>query len=258
MLSHLVGAANRADIRRLTALEEENAALTAKVERQQSRLREAITSRDASIRRLGALAAQRAVEQARTATDDEDALAGLRHLVADLQARLGTEVARRERLERRLAEAAEASRTARLRAEAAEAEVRALQWELALLESEGAAESARAQPLLPALRVLYVGGRPGCVEQARDLLYAAGGALLAHDGGRHDHPSLLPGLVGRADHVVFPVDCVSHDAALTVKRLCRQFGKPFVPLRSAGIASFLAAFAAAGAHAPRRFEKDSP
>ena len=258
MLSHLVGAANRADIRRLTALEEENAALTAKVERQQSRLREAITSRDASIRRLGALAAQRAVEQARTATDDEDALAGLRHLVADQQARLGTEVARRERLERRLAEAAEASRTARLRAEAAEAEVRALQWELALLESEGAAESARAQPLLPALRVLYVGGRPGCVEQARDLLYAAGGALLAHDGGRHDHPSLLPGLVGRADHVVFPVDCVSHDAALTVKRLCRQFGKPFVPLRSAGIASFLAAFAAAGAHAPRRFEKDSP
>jgi hypothetical protein len=37
MLSHLVGAADRADIRRLVALEEENAALKEKVERQQSR-----------------------------------------------------------------------------------------------------------------------------------------------------------------------------------------------------------------------------
>ena len=40
MLSHLVGAANRADIRRLAALEDENAALAAKVERQQLRQRE--------------------------------------------------------------------------------------------------------------------------------------------------------------------------------------------------------------------------
>src|SRR5262249_2151776 len=39
MLSHLVGAANRADIRRLRQLEEDNAALQAKVERQQQLLR---------------------------------------------------------------------------------------------------------------------------------------------------------------------------------------------------------------------------
>jgi len=65
--------------------------------------------------------------------------------------------------------------------------------------------------------------------------------LLSHDGGQHDHPSLLPGLISRADRVVFPVDCVSHDAALTVKRLCRQLGKPWLPLRSAGLGSFLAA-----------------
>jgi hypothetical protein len=34
MLSHLVGAANRADIRRLRQLEEDNVTLTAKLERQ--------------------------------------------------------------------------------------------------------------------------------------------------------------------------------------------------------------------------------
>jgi hypothetical protein len=52
MLSHLVGAANRADIRRLAALEAENSDLVAKVERQQLRLHEAITTRDATIRKL--------------------------------------------------------------------------------------------------------------------------------------------------------------------------------------------------------------
>src|SRR6201996_2446392 len=58
MLSHLVGAANRADIRRLVALEEENAALKEKVERQQSRLQELSPQRDASIAALNERIAQ--------------------------------------------------------------------------------------------------------------------------------------------------------------------------------------------------------
>jgi hypothetical protein len=41
--------------------------------------------------------------------------------------------------------------------------------------------------------------------------------------------------------VLFPVDCVSHQATWIVKRLCRQAAKPFFPLRSAGQGSFLAA-----------------
>lgn len=54
--SHLVGAANRADIRRLRQLEDENAQLEGKVGRQQQQLRDAIVSRDATIRELrGAL-----------------------------------------------------------------------------------------------------------------------------------------------------------------------------------------------------------
>ena len=52
MLSHLVGAANRADIRRLAALEQLNSELAEKVERQQTQLREAIVSRDAAARRM--------------------------------------------------------------------------------------------------------------------------------------------------------------------------------------------------------------
>ncbi|KVZ37851.1 hypothetical protein [Burkholderia ubonensis] len=54
MLSHLVGAANRADIRRLVALEDENVALRSKIERQQHRLRTFAVERDAEVRGLRA------------------------------------------------------------------------------------------------------------------------------------------------------------------------------------------------------------
>jgi hypothetical protein len=52
MLSHLVGAANRADIRRLRELEAENAALQEKIARQQKQLRDAVVARDATIANL--------------------------------------------------------------------------------------------------------------------------------------------------------------------------------------------------------------
>ncbi len=254
MLSHLVGAANRADIRRLTALEEENAALRAKVERQQARLHEAVASRDATIRRLGTLAAHHV--EATAAPGGDDALAALRHLVADLQTRLDRETGRRERLEQRVAEAAEARQLCEHRALEAEAQHAAVQRELDAFEQrQDASNATRTTRCLPAQHILYVGGRPGCTEQIRAALMAAGGALLCHDGGRHDHPSLLPGLISQADQVAFPVDCVSHDAALTVKRLCRQLGKPWLPLRSSGLGSFLAALAGPPAtHVPHPSE----
>ena len=240
MLSHLIGSANRADIKRLAVLEAEKADLLAKVERQQVRLCEAVTSRDATIRRLSSLAAEQVLQSGQAEPDDE--LAALRHLVVDLRARLAAERVRRERAETGLAEASEASRSWQSRAAALTSERDAVLLDLHVLEQvRGASAEARAPAALPAERVLYVGGRPGAVEQMRDALAAAGGELVAHDGGRHDHSSLLAGLISQADRVVFPVDCVSHDAALTVKRLCRQLGKPWSPLRSSGFGSFLSA-----------------
>lgn len=240
MLSHLVGAANRADIRRLTALEAENAALRAKVEQQQIRLQDVITTRDATIRQLGGLAAGRVQAQP---GGDEDALAGLRHLVADLQDRLDREMTRTARLERRAAEAVRTAKDCEARARSAQAGRDAAEAELAALERH-AATPAQCRATEPGPRsILYVGGRPGTVTQVRGMLEAGGSTLLTHDGGRHDQPSLLPGLIGQAALVVFPVDCVSHEAALLVKRLCRQLGTPWAPLRSSGLGSFLALLA---------------
>src|SRR5665213_3402908 len=59
MLSHLVGAANRADIRRLRQLEEDKAALEAKIQRQQLQLRDGFSERDRKIEELSTALAQR-------------------------------------------------------------------------------------------------------------------------------------------------------------------------------------------------------
>ena len=242
MLSHLIGSANRADVKRLAVLEGEKAELLEKIERQQVRLCDAVTSRDATIRRLSALATAQVATQAEPEADDE--VQALRHLVGDLQAKLASETTRRERLEARLVDMAGTSQGWKQRADAAEAERRALLQEVHALEACIATPGEpRTTARLPPECVLYVGGRPGTVGQVRDAMVADGGELLAHDGGRHDHPSQLAGLISRADRVVFPVDCVSHDAALTVKRLCRQSGKPWLPLRSSSLASFLSALA---------------
>src|SRR5262247_1577862 len=72
MLSHLVGAANRADIRRLRQLEDDNAALAATVARQQRQLRDGFTARDQTIRRLTEALARRAGEMVGDAAHDAD------------------------------------------------------------------------------------------------------------------------------------------------------------------------------------------
>ena len=91
------------------------------------------------------------------------------------------------------------------------------------------------------MTLLYVGGRANQIPAFRALIERAGGIFLHHDGGIEHGSSLLPGLVARADHVAFPVDCISHLAVATIKRLCRQAGKPYVPLRTASLACLLAA-----------------
>src|SRR5262249_48852003 len=104
MLSHLVGAANRADIRRLHQLEEEKAALEEKLIRQQRMLHDGLTSRDAKIHALTAQLSARIERQFAAEAGNVAATPGLEPLVADLRRRLDTEVRRRERAERRAEE----------------------------------------------------------------------------------------------------------------------------------------------------------
>jgi hypothetical protein len=64
-----------------------------------------------------------------------------------------------------------------------------------------------------------------------------------HDGGLEDRKGLLAAGVASAQLVAFPVDCIDHDSAGNLKRLCVRQNVPYLPLRRASVASFAAALA---------------
>jgi hypothetical protein len=247
MLSHLVGAANRADIRRLRALEEENSALTARLDKQQGQLRDGFVARDETIRDLKAslsrLLAQPASSSSGAPSSDDLRIA--RDTISELEQRLSLEIGRRERMDQRLDAMSEALRTAEKAAQRAARERDGLMQELTAVEdrlerllSGEPCDAADGLDLSGKL-VLYVGGRAHQVPQLKALVERVGADFAHHDGGVEHNPALLPGLVGRADVVLFPVDCISHLAVAAIKRHCRQAGKPYVPLRTSSLAACL-------------------
>ncbi len=247
MLSHIMGAANRADIRRLRQLEEENAALAGKLEVQQRRLREGFVARDEEIRQLTEKLERVAADLLHVPTGEEVASAAL----ADLRGRFERADERREWLEMRAKELVLALAQSERERSLVETENAGLHNELERVETQlgsvlgeggppGLQPDDAATPLdLSGSLVLYVGGRAHQVPQLRAVVERASAAFLHHDGGLEHAAALLPGFVSRADVVVFPIDCISHDAMGTVKRLCRQSGKAFVPLRTSSLASLL-------------------
>ena len=250
MLSHLVGAANRADIRRLRQLEEEKGALTEKLHRQQQQLRDGFTSRDETIRLLNKLLADHhsAREPAANPADcrEED---GARRVIADLNRKLGQETTRRERLEQRLNAMSDGMRTLEASFQAVQGERDALRREIESLEDhiagllQPATGDGEAALDLSTRTILYVGGRPNQIPQLKALVERTGARFLHHDGGIEHSSSLLPGLISRADVLLFPIDCISHDAVATLKRLCRQLEKPYLPLRAASLATLASSLA---------------
>ncbi len=251
MLSHLVGAANRADIRRLVELERENGEMRERLERQQERSQSLLDERDRTIATLQGTLASAAAERERAERTrrDDNASAPDTSSVAALVA---LQTARRERAEQ--ASAAAGTEMARLldELEHSRQQAQALARELAAIEVQLQEEGGEARPggdgLAPGLdgkRILYVGGRPSSSAVIRDLVVRRGGVFQRHDGGLEDRKGLLPAAVAWAELVVFPVDCVDHDSVNHLKRLCARQGVAYVPLRSAGVASFVAGLAGA-------------
>ena len=93
-------------------------------------------------------------------------------------------------------------------------------------------------PDLSGLQLLYVGGRYHLLPHLRARAEALDASLLHHDGGQEETLKLLDGLVEQADVVFCPIDCISHQACLKAKHLCKRQAKPFVPLRSSSASCF--------------------
>jgi hypothetical protein len=246
MLSHLVGAANRADIRRLVALEEDNAQLRNKIERQQARFQAFALERDAEARaRRATLDARRASPRGPDAEAPEAEAERWRATLGERDDALAQQAGRCATLERRLKEEQARVQTLRAQLQQTYDQLDALRGEALAMEQAVVRTAVEADGEAATLdsvrgkRIVYVGGRPGSTAAIRRLVEAAGGWLNLHDGGIEDRKGRLAALVPGADLVVFPVDCVDHDSMSTLKRLCERHGVTYHPLRTASVASFV-------------------
>lgn len=234
MLSHFMGGHQRGNAKALWLAERRAEQLADRLARCRRQARETVAERD---RRVAELEAE------------------LRRTREELAGRLARAV--RERRAPAPARGADPSRwqrrvlAARARLRAAEAEARRLRQLLDVLAESAAPRPDPAPPEAEEAAtadcgvrcLLYVGGRCSLVPHLRRHAEARSLELLHHDGGEEASLHALEGLVSRADAVFCPIDCVSHQACLAAKQLCRRLDKPFVPLRSGSGSCFLRAIA---------------
>lgn len=248
MLSHLVGAANRADIRRLQELERENEALRERVDRAQERHAEVVQERDAALQSLNEARAAGAPGCRAPARPSHPRVKALEQRVQHLEKTLHDEAERRHSLEL----SARVSRLEALRlseelqqlgahADELARELAATEQHMRALSDETPSPDSLALQRLRGQRLLYVGGRPSSTPAIRALVESAGGEFRRHDGGIEDRKGTLGASLAWADLVVFPVDCVDHDSALALKRDCKRHERPFLALRSASVTSLVGA-----------------
>ena len=247
MLSHLMGSANRTELKRFVALEKENAELRERLDREHARHEETLQERD-----------QFAAQMHRQALDYESRIAQAQAQIQkvgeeDLQSAVPELVAiqteRRERAERSAQDALQEMQRLHERLARMEQKAREFAEELAMAEDElqrlsadpAEANTMASRQLLEGRVVLYVGGRPSSTPAIRDFVKRHGGDFLYPDGGLEVRKGMLAAQLPRASMVVFPVDCVDHDSVANLKRLCERHNVPFMPLRTASLASFAAA-----------------
>lgn len=248
MLSHLMGASTRADLRQRVFLQAENDQLRAQHAQLQDRYQRLVETHDRTDQEHQQTAtllrvARSEIEElrARTAVRPESPADTPSEQVA-----LHTQ--RREHAEQRAARAvqevdelkAEMDHL-RLKLQQVVGELHAADAQLHRWLSEESADAAIAPAELGGRRLLYVGGRPSSANAIQEWVERNGGELRRHDGGFEDRKGQLAADIAWADRVVFPVDCIDHDSAGSIKRHCVRLGIPFTPLRTASLASFVAA-----------------
>ncbi len=91
---------------------------------------------------------------------------------------------------------------------------------------------------LKGMNILYVGGRASQCAHLRTMVEQYNGEFIYHDGGRHDGRQRLDSVLAQADTVVFPMDCVSHDAYFCIKKHCERLDKRLVMIPHASLSAF--------------------
>ncbi len=83
--------------------------------------------------------------------------------------------------------------------------------------------------------VLLVGGRKTLKEYCRKIVLGSNGNFQHHDGGLENSRKKLVPTALKADIVICALDCISHTACKSVKRICKKENKNIVYLKNTGI-----------------------
>lgn len=230
MRQHQLGESQGQERRRVAQLQQAHDALAAELARQQERAGRAAAEQARKIEQLQAeLVTRRADligrDTALAALGDqlhtlEHATPGLGQRI-ELARELERQLERTRTLERALARAELALGAERRRADEA-------QEALAQAPRPAGADACApdgAAPVLAERAVLCVGGRPASVPVYRRIVEDQGGRFLHHDGGEHEHLSVLDHTLAGADLVICQTGCISHDAYWRVKDHCKRTGK---------------------------------
>jgi hypothetical protein len=259
MLSHLMGASNRADIRKLVALEAELGRAKEEADKVRATMRVGFSQKDREINRLQT-ALVSSHESPRNIAVSSDEVASLRSTAAKFQQRFQAAEIRIEKLSRLLSEArlerddlAEKLFVQQQLVHELQADVLDLEERLAGQENDKVSHLS-----LAGMTVLYVGGRTSSIPRLRQSVERRHGRLIHHDGGQAQNVNLLGGLIGSADCVVFPVECVSHQAMQILKKRCLEVGKPFFALPSTGTASLMRVLEGIEGNRVERNARNSP
>lgn len=256
MLSHQIGAGQRADVKRLHDTQTELSRLRrdfdmltkrsrAQLEAREQEnhdltraLREKTTAQQRLQAQVEALTQQCATAEAAA---DTKRLAGLERKLTHLDARLVRIQDERDHWRLATAEAESQCEQARQHCENLQASVQALEQRLAAVLANDPLQAGGQD--LGGRQVLCIGGRLATVEQYRALIERCNGVFAHHDGGLEDNQNRLEAMLAAADWVVCVTEFVSHDAYRRTKRFCKRHVKPHALLANAGLGSFSRALA---------------
>lgn len=255
MLSHLSGASRREDLQRVPTLERRVASVQRKLERNRQEYQRRHNEQRLELQRLRqrlreAQRAERQLQQAQARIQElerNDLVKRLRTQVECYAAQLADTRLGRERAESALEtarrqyayESESHCRTRALLHQVARERAALEQFvegELAPTPCAGTATECDLD--LCGRCILYVGGRQHVTAHLSRMVQRCNGELICHDGGLEDNRARLAALLPRADAVVCPLDCVSHDAYQRVKRFCKQYAKRLILLPTASLSAF--------------------
>jgi hypothetical protein len=259
MIQHQCGAADRADLSRLNALQQENEVLARELGAAQQRWTQQSAEHarraEAQSAQLVRLRAELLGRDTLIASLQED-LAALEASVPALRTReeltrqLAWQVERIQDLERGLLRTRHELERERHRASEALGAVEALRTQGGTTPPSDALATVEPEDCLADRAVLCVGGRAASLPAYRRLVEGVGGRFLHHDGGEEDKVARLAITLEAADIVICQTGCISHDAYWRVKDHCKRTGKRCLFVDNPSSASLRRALAALAPAAP--------